>query len=213
MDHTIVPVFVYTRAQSVAGRSANRVSDARFMNRQGALVAEAIAKSTLRERGVHELREFATIAVYLYVTIGALILLKAAVLHTQGVSFTPWGVAVVKAAVLAKFVLIGDAIRLGEGFKTGPLIWPTLYKSFSFLVLLVVLTIIEEIVIGLFHQRPVAASLQELFGSKLYETLAGYIVMLLILIPFFAFRELGEVLGRGTLGRLFFSDRGAAKPQ
>jgi len=175
-------------------------------------VAEAVAKPTLRERGVHEAREFAIIAVYLYITLGAVILYKAAVLHGQGIGFEPWGLAIVKAAVLAKFVLIGHAMRLGEGFKAGSLIWPTLYKSFSFLIFLVVLTIIEAIVVGLFHQRPVVASLQELFGARLYEILAGFLVMLLILIPYFAFRELAEVLGRGTLVRLFFSDRTAAKP-
>jgi hypothetical protein len=44
---------------------------------------------------------------------------------------------------------------------------PTLHKSFAFLVLLVVLTIIEEAVVGLFHQQSVAASLGELTGAEL----------------------------------------------
>jgi hypothetical protein len=171
-----------------------------------------VAKPTLRERGVHELKEMVVITVYLYIVIGAVILYKDAVLHGQGISFTPWGIAIVKAVVLAKFILIGDAMRLGEGFKARPLIWPTLYKTFSFLIFLIVLTIIEEIVVGLFHQRPVAVSLQELFGARLYETLAGFLLTLLALIPYFGFRQLAEVLGRGTLVRLFFSDRAAAKP-
>ena len=81
---------------------------------------------------------------------------------TEGISFAPWGIAIVKAVVLAKFVLLGHAMKIGERYSTRPLIWPTLHKAFAFLVLLVVLTIIEEVVVGLFHHQTVAASLDEL---------------------------------------------------
>jgi hypothetical protein len=38
----------------------------------------------------------------------------------------------------------------------------------------------------------------------LEETLAGYLIMLLVLIPFFAFRVLSDTLGEGRLERMFF---------
>ncbi len=63
---------------------------------------------------MHELKEFAVITVYLYITLGAVIMMKAAVLHTEGIAFAPWGIAIVKAAVLAKFMLIGNAMRLAS---------------------------------------------------------------------------------------------------
>jgi hypothetical protein len=37
--------------------------------------------------------------------------------------------------------------------------------------------------------------------------LAGYLIMLLVLMPYFAFRVLGEVLGEGRLMRMFFIER------
>ena len=76
-------------------------------------------------------------------------------------------------------------------------------------MLLVILTIIEEVVVGLFHHQSIAASLGELFGARLQETLAGYLIMLLVLIPFFAFRVLSEALGEGRLERMFFVAREA----
>jgi hypothetical protein len=167
---------------------------------------EATPKATLGQRAVHEFKELAVLTAYLYVTLGAVILMKAAVLHGAGVSFVPWGIAVVKALVLAKFMLIGRAM-IGERFGDRPLIWPTLHKSFAFLVLLIVLTAIEEVVVGLFHHQSVAASLGELTGAKLYETLAGYIIMLLVLIPYIAWGVLDEALGEGRLARMFFVDR------
>jgi len=131
-------------------------------------------------------------------------MMKTAVLHTEGIEFVPWGIAIVKAMLLAKFMLVGRAMKIGERDTTSPLIWPTLHRAFAFLVLLIILTIIEEAVVGLFHHRSIAASLGELVGSRLEETLAGYLIMLLVLIPYFAFRVLGEALGEGRLARMFF---------
>jgi len=174
------------------------------------VATDTTTKATLGQRAVHEFKEMAILAAYLYVTLGAVILMKAAVLHGAGVSFTPWGIAIVKALVLAKFMLLGRAMKIGERFRDRPLIWPTLHKSFAFLALLVVLTIIEEVVVGLFHQQSAVASLGELTGAKLYETLAGYIIMLLVLIPYIAWGVLDEALGEGRLTRMFFVDRGWA---
>ena len=98
-------------------------------------------------------------------------------------------------------------MKLGERNTNSPLIWPTLYKAFAFLVLLIILTTIEEAVVGLFHHRSMHASLGELSGPRLEETLAGYVIMLLMLIPFFAFRVLDEALGEGRLTRMFFVKR------
>ena len=69
------------------------------------------------------------------------------------------------------------------------------------------MTIIEEAIVGLFHHRSIASSLSELVGPRLEETIAGFLIMLLVLIPFFAFRVLSEALGEGRLERMFFVER------
>ena len=165
------------------------------------------AKPTLQQRATHELKDFAIIAVYLYVTLGAVTLLKTAVLHSYGVEVSPFGIVAVKAMVLAKFMLVGKAMKIGEGANDKPLIWPTLYRAVAFLLLLIVMTLLEEAVVGLFHNRSIAASLGDLFGSRLEETIVGYVLTLLVLIPFFAFRVLDEALGEGRLARMFFVQR------
>ena len=169
------------------------------------MITETTAKPSAHQRAFHELKELVFITLYLYITIGAVILMKTAVLRTQGIEFAPWGIAIVKAVVLAKFMLIGEAMRIGGRSTTGPLIWPTLQKALGLLVLLIVMTIIEEAVVGLFHHQSIAASLSDLFGPRLEETLAGYLIMLLVLLPYCAFRVLGEALGEGRLVRMFLS--------
>src|SRR5215472_10775714 len=98
------------------------------------------SKASLRERAVNELKEFVVIAAYLFVCFAAVAYFKASILKAQGISFAPFGFAVAKALICAKFVSMGHIFHLGERrFKSLPLIWPTLYKSFCFLALLLAL--------------------------------------------------------------------------
>jgi hypothetical protein len=176
------------------------------------VATETNVQATMQQRATHEIKEFLILTLYLYITLGAVIAMKTAVLHTQGIEFAFWGVAIVKAAVLAKFMMIGHAMKIGDRY-TGALVWPTLHKAFAFLLLLVIMTIIEEVVVGLFHHRPIAATLGDLVGSRLEEILAGYLILLLVLIPYFAFRVLDEALGEGRLVRMFFVEREPVKPK
>jgi hypothetical protein len=175
------------------------------------VTAETHGRATLHQRAIHEFKEFAILAVYLYLTLGAVIMMKTAVLHSAGFAFEPFGIAIVKAMVLAKFMLVGHAMKLGERFTNRPLIWPTLHKAVAFLLLLIVMTVIEEVVVGLFHGRSIAVSIGELLGARLEETIVGYFIMLLVLTPYFAVRVLDEALGEGRLARMFFVAREPAK--
>jgi hypothetical protein len=58
-----------------------------------------------------------------------------------------------------------------------------------------------------FHGQSIASSLGELVGLRLEETIAVVVIVLLVLIPFFAFRVLSEAIGEGRLERMFFIKR------
>ena len=168
------------------------------------------AKTSFRDRMTDELREFGVTAGYLYICFTALAFLKAVILQAHGIPFAPFGFAAFKALICAKFILIGRALHLGERFKVRPLIWRTLHKSFVFLLLLLFLNALEEIIKGLWHGRTMADAVVEVTGGRLDQIVATSAIMLLILIPFFAFRALGEVLGERRLVALFFApDRDA----
>jgi hypothetical protein len=165
-------------------------------------------KSVYRERFVTELREFAILAVYLFICFTALAAFKAAILRAYGVSFAPWVLAAIKALVSAKFLLIGRMFGVGDGLaKKHPLIISTLYRSSTFLVVLVFLTATEEIILGHLRGESVADSLADLAGGTLWQVIATSFIVLLILVPWFAFRAIGEVIGDETLVRLFFESR------
>ena len=164
-------------------------------------------KESLGEKVTSELREFAVLSGYLYVCFTALAYFKASILHAHEIDFAPWAFAAIKALLSAKFMLIGRALNVGEGFKSYPLIVPTLYKSCIFLVLVLGLTVIEEAVVGYLHGRKILDSMAELGGGTAGQMIATSVILLLIFIPYFAFRSLGDIIGNGVLLRLYFERR------
>ncbi len=162
---------------------------------------------TVAKKLRHELQEYALISAYLYVCFGALILYKTAILRGEGVSYAPYGLAIIKAVILAKFILVGHALRIGDRYSERRFVHIIAYKSLLFLVVLLVLSVIEEAVVGVIHGRTIAASLAEVAGGTLLQILASCLIMLLILVPYLTFRELNEVLGEGRLRQILFEKR------
>lgn len=163
------------------------------------------SQAGLAHRLAHELKEYAAVSIYLYVCLGALLLYKGAVLRAEGISYAPYGLAVVKALILGKFMLVGHALRIGDRYAGRPLIYPILHKSLAFLALLFVLDVAEEVIVGLMHGRPVLDALTEIAGGTWLQILATCLLFLLVLLPYFAYREVGEFLGRDTMRRILFS--------
>jgi hypothetical protein len=167
-------------------------------------VTETLTRPSIRHRLAHEIRQYAAVSLYLYICLGAFLLYKGALLQSVGVSSVPYGIAAIKALILGKFMMVGHALKLGQGGSAGPLIFPILRKSAAFLVLLFALNVIEEIVMGMIHHQPVATVLADATGGTLLQTLAVCLLFFLILLPYFAYREVGVALGEGRLWRLLF---------
>jgi len=166
----------------------------------------ATSTASIRSKAVRELKELAALALYLYICLGAVVLLRAAVLQDEGVNVAIWGIAAVKALLLAKFMLLGRALQLGRRFRDRPLIWPTLYHALMFLILLLALTTIEEIVVGTIQHRSLSDSLTHVVGPTFFEGISLCLVLFLILVPYSAFVCLSDVLGERVALRLFFVD-------
>jgi hypothetical protein len=119
----------------------------------------------------------------------------------------PWGFAVIKAAIAAKFILIGRALHIGEGDQTKPLIWETLHKSIVFLIFVAVLTVIEEAIVGLIHGRMFLRSIADIGGGTSEQFIATAAIMFLVFLLMFAFLALSEMMEDRALVRTFFVER------
>jgi hypothetical protein len=178
----------------------------------GWIVMEAEAQSLtgrhkLGHKLAHELKEYAGISLYLYVCFGAILLYKESVLEAHDLSYAPYGLAAAKALILGKFLLIGQAIHLGERYMHKPLIYMVLYKSVIFLIVLVALSFVEEIVVGAIHGRTAAETISEIVGGRWLEIALTCALLWLILLPYFASQQISEVLGEGRLRQILFGKR------
>jgi hypothetical protein len=151
-----------------------------------------------------ELKSFTYLASYLFICFVIILYFKFALLEEQGVVFAPFGFAAVKALIVAKFMLIGRSLERKVSERRYPLIVPTLRSAVFMMVLLIILMAAEEILVGLYHGRSVSESLLELGGNTVHERIATVTIQLLIMLPLFAFLELGKVVGHDRLKTAFF---------
>jgi hypothetical protein len=174
---------------------------------EGIMSKQTHSSGSIRSKLVEEFTAMAAIAAYLYVCFGAVIIFKSSILRAEGIHYEIWGLAAVKALIMAKFMLIARMLHVGMGYRNKPLIWPTLYLSLMYLIVLLILTILEELIVGFIHSRAVADSLSHVVGPTFFQGLAVCLIMFLILVPFSAFTCLSEVLGEREMIRLFFVNR------
>jgi hypothetical protein len=133
------------------------------------LVARALGKAkALAPRARREFISYLAVSSYLMVWFLALMFYKATILRSVGIEFTPVGIAVVKALILGKFMLVLEAVKLGERRTSGnAMIVQIIKKALLFTLALIVMSVIEELIVGRFHGHDAREVLREMAGGSL----------------------------------------------
>lgn len=168
---------------------------------------------SIKDRAREELRRYAIVAGYLYICFFVLMLHQSILLGKAGAGLLPHGLAAVKALVLGKFILIGEAVGAGTRLKVATLAQRIAVRSLLLLVVLVVLTIVEELIVGRVHGKPFTATLAEYEQRSVLSILSGCLVMLLIMVPLVTASEVSTALGPRVLDRLLFNRAERQKEQ
>jgi hypothetical protein len=164
------------------------------------------------ERIIHEVKAFLGMAVYLWICFGLFALHESIVLEQHHIDYKFYGFAVVNALVLGKIMLVAEDLHIGERFKNGPLVYPILYKSFLFSVVFICFDVVEEVIVGMVKGKTFLASVPSVGGGTLGGMLSVGTIITFALIPFFAFREVGRVVGERELHSLLFTRGRQADP-
>src|SRR4051812_6717534 len=164
-------------------------------------------KQGLKSRAISEFNRFAAMFIYLWILFGMFVLNEKIVLGERGISFEAEGLAFVNALVLAKVMLVAEALDLGGRGRSERLVYPILQKSFAFAVLFICFHIMEGIIVGAFHGKPITESLPMIGGGSVAGVTSVGAVLFVTLIPFFGFREVSRALGEGELKKLLFARR------
>lgn len=167
-------------------------------------------RAELKEKAISEVKKFAVIVGYLWVLFVLFEIHKLTILRGQNPA-TPLGYrigfALINALILGKIILIAEVFHFGERPKNSPLVYAILFKSAAFSALLVCCDILEEVLAGVFHNKTIAQSIPALGGGGLEGILLVGLMVFIVLIPFFSFREVARVVGEDELLSIIFKRR------
>jgi hypothetical protein len=154
-----------------------------------------------------ELREYGVVSLYLYLYFFALLMYKDSVLREHGMGYAPYGLAIIKAVVIGKFVLLGQGMRVGHRSHGMALIWHLLHKVVAFVALLFVLTAIEDVILSLIHHHSLHEALGTITAEPWQQVVAMSLLGCLALTPFFGLQEIVDTMGSENFRRMMFTKR------
>jgi len=160
-------------------------------------------KPKLKERAVHQLKEFLAMFIYLWVLLTLLVINQSIVVAQE--AYQAHFFAFVNALILAKVLLIGEDLHFGNRFRDKPLLYSIFYKCFVFTIFFIGVHILERVIVGVWSGRTIAQSFPDIGGGSLKRILSMGANLFVALIPFFAFREISRVIGSRELWSLLLS--------
>jgi hypothetical protein len=131
-------------------------------------------------------------------------------LQKYEISFFTYGAALLNAFVITKVILIGEAAHVGKELEAKPIVYSAIYKAFLYGLLVFAFHIVEDIIKRLVHGKDIAGAFREI---RLDDLLARSVIVFCTFIPFFAFRELGRILGLDKFRALIFGTGAAPKSE
>ena len=162
-------------------------------------------KLTVKEKAIFQLKEFLVMFIYLWVLLALFVINHSIVLEREAHNYQAHFFAFINALILAKVLLIGEDLQLGSRFRDKPLIYSILYKCFVFALFIIGFHILERMIVGVWSGRTIAQSFPTIGGGSVPGILSLGVTLFVALIPFFAFREISRVIGRGELWSLLLS--------
>lgn len=165
-------------------------------------------KRKAKERATTELKKYIAIAIYLWVLFSMFEIHRFAVLRDvkhSPISMYRIGLAAINALILAKIILIGDMIHLGDQIRNKTrLIYSVLFKSVIFAVFVICCNVIEGTILAWIHGTSIGSNIPQMGGGGLLGMVLYGVMGSIVLIPFFLFTELQRLLGSEKLHSLIF---------
>jgi hypothetical protein len=148
--------------------------------------------SRFKSGAIEEAKKLFGVFVYLWVFLTVLSLHKAFIFNENILTYQQ-GFALINALALAKIVVVGQDLRLGDRLTQNlPLIYTILFKAAVFALITICFHIIEETLIGMWHGKPAAEAIPTFGDGSLQALVMIAIITFVALIPFFGFLEISD---------------------
>jgi hypothetical protein len=168
-----------------------------------------VKTAELKSQFYEETKKYILLTVYIAMILGGLKIYKRMILTEYHVSYFSYGFGLFESMMLAKIILLGNFLGIGERFRERPLIIKILYKAFVMSLMALFFSILEYAVEGLWFNRDIAGISLEIINKGKGELLAHTAVMFINFIPLFAIWEAGRAMGGNNLFQLLFKRRPA----
>lgn len=155
---------------------------------------------------VHEFFEYLFNFAFLSFFLVSFAWYRRLLLASYQIEYFGYWTPLVEAAVLAKVIMIGDALRMGRGFRNRPLIVATIYRTVIFSFFVVLFAMAEHIVGALVHGKTASDGIAELSGKGWDVILAWFVVIIAAFLPFFTMKEIERAFGAGKVRGMFFGE-------
>jgi len=162
---------------------------------------EKSEKKGLKQKAREEFEQVVILTAYLAFFFCALATYSMLLLNKFHISSFAYATALINAAIIAKVILIGEAVRAGKKFEGKALLFSAIWKSFVFGWLVFAFHIVEEMIKNLIHGKGAIEAFREI---RLDDLLSRTVVVFCTFIPLFVFRELRRVMGQDNFRALFF---------
>lgn len=162
-----------------------------------------MSNPNLKERIRHEVQEYLLYTLFLTLLFFAFTSYERILLDKYQDFYIPYGYCIIKALIMAKVIMIGDAINLGKRFSNQPLIVIVIYKTIVFCLFMLLLMVIETLTKGMIEGKNLQ-QMYEIFSERFVIDVAQIVIMFFIFILFFSVLETSRVLGGTTLRDIFF---------
>jgi hypothetical protein len=156
---------------------------------------------------IRELRDIWPPTLFFFIGFNLVLFTKRLELEQYSIRYSGLVIATTGALIVAKAVLVADAMPFLRRFDRRPLAWPILFKTVVYTCFVVLARLLEEFIVYLAHKGAVGggAFVEQVFGTfswaRFTATQLWILVLFLVYVTASAFNEL---LGDGELFKLFF---------
>lgn len=168
------------------------------------------ARSELKRKAEHELKELLIIFLYLAFFFCAVTTYSMLLLDEFHVKYWNYSFALINALVITKVIMIGEYAHVGKRGETRALLVSAVWKAFVFGCLVFGFHIVEEIIKRLIRGADIAKASHDV---RIDELLGRSVVVFCTFIPLFAFREFRRVIGDESFYDLLFRSGHASKSE
>lgn len=161
---------------------------------------------TIRQRLKDEFIKASLLSLYFAVWFCSIAFLTFSILREDAIPVAPFGFALIKAAICAKFMLIGQALFPLKVERKRGLIRSLLLHSIVYLLIVLALSYLETGIEGMMHGKSFISALEAFGNGDPVRVAALALIYWLILWPYLLFAGLRQSIGDKTVNTILFGN-------